>query len=125
MMNDVALFGNYQKISCRPNAAILQSAAYSVAGRDALNAKTAPELLSPLYVAQGSMVPILMFHGKDDNIVNYSEFEQFVKKMTILGNDFTYKSFEGRGHFFYDTGSVKIVEKMSDQFLVSHGFLEQ
>jgi acetyl esterase/lipase len=125
MMNNTAYFENSQKFSCRPNAAILQSAAYSVAGRDALNAKTAPELLSPLYVAQGSVVPILMLHGKDDNIVNYSEFEQFVKKMTLLGNDFTYKSFEGRGHFFYDPGSVKIVEEMSDQFLVSHGFLEQ
>jgi dipeptidyl aminopeptidase/acylaminoacyl peptidase len=39
------------------------------------------------------MVPVLMFHGEFDDIVPFDEFELFIDKMKLAGNDFTYRTF--------------------------------
>jgi acetyl esterase/lipase len=124
MIDGSDFFGNNQKFSSKPNALILQSAAYSIDKRGSDSPKVPFELLSPMNNIKSKMVPVLMFHGEFDDIVPFDEFELFIDKMKQADNDFTYTTFKG-GHFFYGPESNKIVDEMSDEFLASHGFLNE
>ena len=68
-----------------------------------------------------------MFHGKVDEIVSYEkQFVPFIEKMKLLNNKFTYHTFEGVGHFWFrDPKSAEISAKMTDEFLISLGYIEQ
>ncbi len=124
MIDGSDFFGNYKKSNSKPNALILQSAAYSIDKRGSDSPKVPFELLSPVNIVKSRTVPILMFHGEFDDIVPFEEFELFIDKMRQANNHFSYKTFKG-GHFFQDPESNRIVEKMSRAFLVSQGFLEE
>lgn len=75
------------------------------------------------YVGNG-LVPMLLLHGEFDDIVNYSEFEKFVEKMKQTNNKFEYKSFKS-GHFFYTPDIIQMVNKLSDDFLLTYGFINK
>lgn len=114
---------NDKSISCKPNALILKSASYSVKEFTGMNGGNG-ELISPLYQVKSGLVPTLMFHGTNDHIVPFKEFQSFVDKMKKLENDFTYHSFEGAGHFFIMNKRYnEIASKMTEEFLISHGFI--
>ncbi len=114
-----------KSISCKPNALILKSTSYSVKGFTGMIGGNG-KLFSPLYQVKRDLVPTLMFHGTDDYIAPYKEFQSFVEKMKNLENDFTYLSLEGAGHFFiFDSKYKEIVSKMTEEFLISHGFINK
>lgn len=124
MIDGSVFFGNNQKVNSKPNALILQSAAYSMDNRGSDSPKVPFELLSPMHNIKSKMVPVLMFHGEFDDIVPFDEFELFIDKMKRADNDFNYRTFKG-GHFFYGPESNKTVDEMSNEFLASHGFLKE
>jgi acetyl esterase/lipase len=107
----------------KPNYLILQSAPYSIEGRDAIEAKTKPEQLSPLNQVKNMSIPILAFHGKYDDMVSYSEFEKFINALTAQDADVIWKSFD-RGHFFYDNDSRMQIRQATDNFLKTHDILK-
>jgi alpha-beta hydrolase superfamily lysophospholipase len=74
-----------------------------------------------------NMVPTLMFHGTADELVGYKiQFLPFIEKMKSLKNIFTYHTFEGIGHFWFrEPKSAEISAKMTDEFLISLGYIEQ
>jgi acetyl esterase/lipase len=127
LLNEYEDPGNDPKISCKPNALILGSASYSTEEWFNANSGTNPESISPYHQMGKNMVPTLMFHGKVDEIVSYEkQFVPFIEKMKLLNNKFTYHTFEGVGHFWFrDPKSAEISAKMTDEFLISLGYIEQ
>ncbi len=59
---------------------------------------------------------MLLFHGQEDDLVKDKEFAGFVQKTKSNSNNFAYRDFPGRGHFFYDPESNQIIDSMPDQF---------
>lgn len=113
-------------ISCKPNAIILESAVYSTKEYNNLITGGNGESISPLYQLKNNLVPTLMFHGKEDTMVPYKDFEGFVEKMEKLHNKFSYKSFEGVGHFYYSNPEYgAIATKMIDDFLISLNYIKK
>jgi len=127
LLNECEDPGNDPRISCKPNALILGSASYSTSQWFDENSGTNPESISPYHQMKKNMVPTLMFHGKVDEIVSYEkQFVPFIEKMKLLNNKFTYHTFEGVGHFWFrDPKSAEISAKMTDEFLISLGYIEQ
>jgi len=117
-------FGDNQKFSSQPNAVILQSAAYTVENRGAISPTIPTESYSPINNVKNGLVPMLLMHGEFDDIVKYPEFEQFVEKMKQTNNKFEYKSFKS-GHFFYNPDIIQMVNKLSDDFLLTYGYIDK
>jgi acetyl esterase/lipase len=122
--NKSTYFGDDQKFSSQPNAVILQSAPYTVENRGAISPTIPINAYSPMNYVDNGLVPMLLLHGEFDDIVNYSEFEKFVEKMKQTNNKFEYKSFKS-GHFFYDPDIIQMVNKLSDDFLLTYGFINK
>ena len=119
--------GNDPKISCKPNALILGSASYSTEEWFNASSGTDPESISPFHQLKKNLVPTIMFHGKKDEIVPYEkQFVPFIEKMKSLNNKFTYYSFDDLGHFYFrDPKAAEISEKMTEDFLISIGYIKQ
>jgi acetyl esterase/lipase len=126
LLNEYEDPGNDPAISCKPNALILGSASYSTEDWFHSNSGTNPESISPFHQLRKNMVPTLMFHGKYDELVSYEkQFLPFIEKMKSLNNKFTYHTFDTMGHFFFrDPKNAEISTKMTDDFLVSLGYIK-
>jgi len=124
MISKSNFIGDNQKISSQPNAVILQSAAYTVENRGAISPTIPIEIYSPMNNVENDLVPMLLLHGEFDDIVEYSEFEQFVEKMKQTNNKFEYYSFKS-GHFFYNPEIFQNVNKLSDDFLLKYKFIHK
>jgi len=124
LMSKNNYFGDNQTFSYKPNAIILQSAPYTVENRGAISPAIPIDSYSPMTNVGNGLVPMLLLHGEFDDIVKYSEFEQFVEKVKLTNNRFEYKSFKS-GHFFYNPDIIQMVNKLSDDFLVTYGFINK
>lgn len=116
--------GDNQTFSYKPNAIILQSAPYTVENRGAISPVIPIDSYTPMANVENGLVPMLLLHGEFDDIVKYSEFEKFVEKMKQTNNKFEYQSFKS-GHFFYNPDIIQMVNKLSDDFLVTYGFINK
>jgi len=123
MIDNPKEFGVDSKFSSKPNVIILGSTPYDIRGRDVYGVEYDPASISPVDLVQNDLVPMLMFHGENDNIVRIQEFHRFIEKMKATNNDYTFHIFEGNGHYFNRVESdTKIMNQMKDEFLALHGF---
>lgn len=123
MLDNPEDFGVKSNFGTRPNAIILGSAAYDVTARDVYDIDYDGKSISPLYLVQENLVPMLLLHSKKDDIVEYSEFEGFIKNMKVTNNDFLYHSFDNGGHFwFYWESNAKTSTELKTRFLETHGY---
>jgi len=124
MIDNPEDFGVFSSFSSKPDAIILGSTPYDIAGRDVYNIDYDTKIISPLYLISNDLPPILSFHGEADNIVNFSEFEKFREAMSVTNNDFTYGSYPNANHFF-NGGTKEDSEerrKLEKEFLIKNGF---
>ncbi len=118
-------FGVLSKYSSKPNALILGSAPYDITGRDVYNVDYDPKIISPLYLEEGNLPPILAFHGEKDEMVEFSEFEKFKDKMLKSNIDFIFRTYPNAGHFYFrETTKTEAKEEkeLISQFLLKNEF---
>lgn len=118
-------FGVKSKYSSRPDAIILGSCPYDIAGRDVYNINYDTRTISPLYLIKENLPPILAFHGEDDDMVEFSEFEKFKDAIQKTNNSFISRSYAGAGHFYFRGSSQKDSDerrKLTEEFLLKNGY---
>ncbi|MBW1294974.1 alpha/beta hydrolase [Aquimarina litoralis] len=118
-------FGVTSKYSSKPNAIILGSCPYDIAGRDVYNVSYDTKMISPLYLIKENLPPILAFHGEEDDMVEFSEFEKFRDAIQETKNSFTWRSYTGARHFYFEGSSQKDSDerrKLREEFLLKNGF---
>ena len=118
-------FGVTSKYSSKPNAIILGSCPYDIAGRDVYNINYDTRTISPLYLIKDNLPPILAFHGENDDMVEFSEYEKFRDAIQKTKNSFTTRSYAGAGHFYFRGSSKKDSDerrKLTEEFLLKNGF---
>lgn len=117
-------FGVTSKYSSKPNAIILGSCPYDIEGRDVYNVSYDTRTISPLYLIEDNLPPILAFHGEDDDMVEFSEFFKFRDAIQKTKNSFTSRSY-GAGHFYFRGSSKRDSEerrRLTEEFLLKNGF---
>ena len=117
-------FGVTSDYSSRPDALILGSCPYDIAGRDVYDIDYDTKTISPLYLIREDLPPILSFHGEQDDMVKFSEFEKFKAAIQKTKNSFTSRSYAGMGHFFEGSSQKDLDErrKLREEFLQQNGF---
>ena len=117
-------FGVTSKFSSKPDAIILGSCPYDIAGRDVYNVDYDTKTISPLYLIEENLPLILAFHAEDDDIVEFSEFEKFRDAIQKTSNSFTSRSYAGVGHFFEGSSQEDLDERarLKKEFLLKNGF---
>jgi arylsulfatase A len=121
--------GEDLKISSAPNALVLFNPALD------LNAPRLREMIgekaldiSPLRLVRQGAPPTIIFHGTADTTVPIKQAEDFCAAMKKRGSRCELKSFEGRGHGFFnygrgDNSDFNATLRATDEFLVSLGYL--
>jgi acetyl esterase/lipase len=124
MIEDPKDFGVISNFSSRPDALILGSCPYDIAGRDVYNIKYDTRIISPLYLIKENLPPILAFHAEEDHMVKFSEFEKFRDAIQKTKNSFTSRSYPGMGHFFEGSSEEDSEErrKLREEFLLKNGY---
>ena len=118
-------FGVASKFSSKPDAIILGSCPYDIAGRDVYNSNYDTRTISPLFLMEENLPPILAFHGEEDDMVEFSEFEKFKAAIQKTKNSFTSRSYAGAGHFYFRGSSQKDADdrrRLTEEFLLKNGF---
>ena len=118
-------FGVTSDYSSKPDALILGSCPYDIAGRDVYDINYDTKTISPLYLIKENLPPILAFHGEDDDMVEFSEFEKFKAAIQKTSNRFMSRSYAGMGHFFQGSSEKDLDErrKLRAEFLQQNGFI--
>lgn len=117
-------FGVTSKYSSKPNAIIIGSCPYDIAGRDVYNIKYDTKTISPLYLIKENLPPIFAYHAEEDQMVKFSEFEKFRNAIQKTKNSFTSHSSPGVGHFFEGSSKEDALERgrLKKEFLLKNGF---
>jgi len=117
-------FGVQSKYSSKPDALILGSCPYDIAGRDVYGVNYDTKTISPLYLIKENLPPILAFHGESDRMVKFSEFEKFRDAIQKTKNSFTWRSYPGMEHFFEGSSQEDRDERqrLREEFLLKHGY---
>jgi len=125
MIDNPEDFGVDSEFSTKPNAVILGSTPYDIRGRDVYEINYDPASISPIDLIKNGLPPMLLFHGEEDNIVKFSEFQAFIAAMKSTNNEFIYRSFKGAGHYYNGGGESdsEVRSKMTTEFLEKHGYL--
>jgi acetyl esterase len=127
-------------VSGVPNAAILFNPALVMAPLDGqdfgklgtrLNAErlgVEPQQLSPAHHVQAGAPPIIVFHGRADELIPFRTIAAFAARMKAAGNRCEVVGFEGQGHGFFNYGrgdNKFFIQTLTqaDQFLASLGYL--
>ena len=117
-------FGVTSTYSSKPDAILLMSCPYDIAGRDVYDITYDTKTISPLHLLDNHLPPILAFHAEEDDIVEFSEFETFRDAIQKTENSFTSRSYAGVGHFFRGSVQEDLEERrrLTEEFLLTHGF---
>lgn len=117
-------FGVSSKYSSKPDVIILGSCPYDIEGRDVYDINYDTKTISPLYLIEENLPPILAFHAENDDLVDFSEFEKFRDAIQKTSNSFTSRSYAGVGHFFEGSSQNDIDERrrLTQEFLLKNGF---
>ena len=112
-------------ISCIPNAIICYSACFDPQ-RDSWFDKLLPDNIdirktSPYFNIKSDIPPILIFHGKNDEIVSYQQAVDFQNKAIKFNNTCILYSFESGVHNLWPSNHEKI-RVVSEDFLIKLGF---
>jgi acetyl esterase/lipase len=66
-----------------------------------------PQEISPYHFVRAGLPPSILFHGTNDEAVPFPTVELFAKAMTVAGNRFELKAYEGQPHGFFNPGRGK------------------
>jgi acetyl esterase/lipase len=85
--------------------------------------------ISPYHHLVKGVVPTIIFHGIDDNVVPFKSVKIYDEAMDELGNQSTLVAYEGEGHGFFNylkknNGPYIDTVKKLDDFLVQLGYLQ-
>ena len=116
-------------VSSKPNLMILYNP--GVGGGDkgfGSSVFTQHKEIAPADNIKKGVPPTIIFHGKSDTTVYYSDVEQFQKRMEAAGNECVLVGYEGQGHGFFNfskAGGKYFVLSVTDthKFLAKHGYL--
>ena len=88
---------------------------------------TSPEKISPTLHIPKKAPPTIIFHGKDDPTVPYSQATSFAAAWSKHGVC-EVKGYAGQKHGFFNMSRkneyFRLTTKAADEFLVTHGFLK-
>lgn len=117
--------GDKTTASAMPAAMVLMSAAVDVDGdswlRECLQGRGDAASLSPAQHVRGGLPPTIVFHGREDRLCPYTKTMAFCEHMRAAGNHCELHTFPG-GHF-RDGAEWAVINKETDAFLVSLGFI--
>jgi len=66
---------------------------------------------------------MIIFHGTNDQSVDYASAKEFAEKMKELGNDFEFHTMEGAPHYiWFDRRYSGQVSKLRSAFLLKYGY---
>jgi acetyl esterase/lipase len=112
-------------ISCIPNAIICYSACFDPQ-RDTWFDKLLPDNIdikktSPYFNIRSGIPPVLIFHGKKDELVSYQQAVDFHDKALKFNNNCVLYTFESGVHNLWPSNYEKI-RVISEDFLITLGF---
>jgi len=116
--------------SAAPNLAIVNAGVYNLLSDDAtdwitshLKDKSIVKNISPLHLLRKGLPPMIIFHGTNDQSVDYASAKEFAEKMKELGNDFEFHTMEGAPHYiWFDRRYSGQVSKLRSAFLLKYGY---
>ncbi|MEV5876417.1 alpha/beta hydrolase [Streptomyces sp. NPDC052101] len=72
------------------------------------------------YAADGGAPPFLLIHGREDQVVPYSQSEALARVLKDAGGDVTLQPVEGADHIFLGSAEVPDIVAHSVEFLQGH-----
>jgi dipeptidyl aminopeptidase/acylaminoacyl peptidase len=87
-----------------------------VQGEDTFDLKT----VSPLFTLNKLKVPILLFHGDDDQRVPYKQSRLYAEALKVAGKDVEFVTLKGEGHSFSTSANMQLWLDRLDAFLAKY-----
>jgi dipeptidyl aminopeptidase/acylaminoacyl peptidase len=87
-----------------------------VQGEDTFDLKT----VSPLFTLNKLKVPILLFHGDDDQRVPYKQSRLYAEALKVAGKDVEFVTLKGEGHGFSTSANMQLWLDRLDAFLAKY-----
>jgi len=120
--------GEDLRVSAAPDALVLTSAVYDLAGAwfgDRMPDRELIRKLTPLRQIRSGLPPMLIFHGTEDNESSlFSLCERFVAEMKTAGNDVWFHPLENLGHNLWLHGRYwQVAGEANQQFFRTIGWL--
>ncbi len=113
-------------VSSVPNLVITKSSSYDLTKGDGWFegvSRGQALSISLLQNVKTNLPPFLSFHTTEDHLAPIYEFFQFKAAMESHKNDFQFQVFKEVGHFFRDKDAQEKVNSLTDEYLVSRGYL--
>lgn len=88
----------------------------TVKGDDAFDLAT----VSPIHAVEKLHVPLLLFHGDEDQRVPYSQSKLYADALAKAGKDYEFVTLKGEGHGFSSNANLKLWLDKLDAFLAKH-----
>lgn len=123
------------RVSSQPNAMVLFNPVVDViemlnrraVSQDTAELRSSGTAISPIVHVRKGLPPAIIFHGKDDESVPYSQVERFTQRMRQVGNTCRLVGYEGKGHGFFnlsrDREAFAATVTEADRFLAGLGYL--
>lgn len=109
-------------ISSKPNALVLFNPAVDTAQLDRFGASG--EKASPLHNIAPNLPPMVIYHGKSDTTVPYTDVEKFCSEVTKFDNNCELHGYQGAGHGFFNSAPwFQETLAEADRFLTSIYYL--
>jgi len=110
-------------ISSTPNALVLYSSPMHTPWMDTY-VDSMKNCCSPFHHIKPELPPTILFNGTKDDQVSFVSNKNFTERMSDFGNQCEFHGLEGRGHFIFNNKTDKEkIEKLTDDFLISLGYL--
>lgn len=130
MANEVNENTDNLNVSATPNILLVNSGVFDLVSdagtawiSKGLANKNDIQKISPQHLVKKGLPPMLVFHGTNDQSVNYATARSFAESMKKEGNDIEFHTLEGAHHYiWYDRRFSGKVADMRKAFLKKYGY---